>query len=90
MPLSGRYSSWSDALEALIAETYGKHDRMTVGFAALRVPVLSAQPPKHLPSEDHWDASWLMWRQRLVIGFDGVTDFMVYDPWTGQHAIIPA
>lgn len=75
-------------MDWLVAEHYGNHDKLAVGWGALAVPVLAISPPKHRPSEDHWDASWLMWRQRLVIGFDGVTDFLIYDPWTGRHDII--
>lgn len=71
----GRFDTWSDARDALLAEHYGRHDRLTLGFDALMCPVWQKnRDPQHLPGEDRWDACWLLWTQRFVAGAVLVTD----------------
>lgn len=67
VPLSGRFSSWSDARDALIAETYGQHDRLALGMDALRTAVRRTNRHAHRPHPDRWDAEWLLFSSRWVI-----------------------
>lgn len=68
MPLSGRYSSWSDARDAFVAMTYGKHDKLVLGLSARSIAVRNPGLGQHRPHPDRWDAAWLLWPQRWVMG----------------------
>lgn len=65
------FNSWQEALDALIAHTYGRHDRMTTGIRSMtyRRSYNNGQG-LHRPAEDRWDASWLLMPSRLVLSDD--------------------
>lgn len=90
IPLSGRYDSWSDARDAFVAETHGRHDKMAIDFS-VRVAVRVQNAHKHRPHPDRWDAEWLLWPQRFMLGFDcgmGLGDFAILDQQTGMWQVV--
>lgn len=66
-----RFRTWQEALDALIAHTYGRHDRATTGIRSMtyRRSYNNGQA-LHRPAEDRWDASWLLEAQRIMLSED--------------------
>lgn len=65
------FGTWQEALDALIAHTYGRHDRLTTGIRSMtyRRSYNNGQA-LHRPAEDHWDASWLLMPSRIMLSDD--------------------